>query len=139
MDSEVPNFAAKQQAGKRYKTTGSSLFNTESGDASINLNVDVGDDDEDEVQVLLRPMGTDKAKDLKKKGPRSPGSSSSMNDGALARLMVSEMALHNEHAMEIKEEERLAFLEMRMREVEFFEGWKPVSPHQLAMEKVMSE
>ncbi|GKD62541.1 hypothetical protein Tco_1300050, partial [Tanacetum coccineum] len=36
-------------SGKRYKTPGSSSFNTESGEASINLNVDVGDDEEDEV------------------------------------------------------------------------------------------
>ncbi|GKA38640.1 hypothetical protein Tco_0731191 [Tanacetum coccineum] len=32
----------------RYKTFGSSSFNIESGEASINMNVDVGDDDEDE-------------------------------------------------------------------------------------------
>ncbi|GJR93029.1 hypothetical protein Tco_0265203 [Tanacetum coccineum] len=54
-------------------------------DASINLNVDVGDDEEDEVQELRRPMRKDKVKGLKKKGPRSSGSSSSTNDEALAR------------------------------------------------------
>ncbi|GKD12192.1 hypothetical protein Tco_1196599 [Tanacetum coccineum] len=32
-----------------WETSGSSSFNTESGDASINLNVDAGDDDENEV------------------------------------------------------------------------------------------
>ncbi|GJY89563.1 hypothetical protein Tco_0504759 [Tanacetum coccineum] len=89
MDIEVPNFAAKHQASKRYKTSRSSSFNTE-----------------------------DKAKGLKKKGSRSSGSSSSRNDKALARSIVSELAMHNEHAIEIKEEEHLTFLEIKWREVE---------------------
>ncbi|GJW37236.1 hypothetical protein Tco_0060156 [Tanacetum coccineum] len=76
----------------------------ESGDASINMNVDVGDDEEDEVEELRRPMGRDKAKGLKKKELRSSGSSSSTNDEALARLMVSELAMHNERAIGIKKE-----------------------------------
>ncbi|GJT06466.1 hypothetical protein Tco_0840928 [Tanacetum coccineum] len=93
MDTEVSSFAAKQQvakqqAGNRYKTSGSSSFNTESEDASINLNVDVGDDEKYEVQELPRPMGRDKAKGLKKKGSRSSRSSSSMNDEAFAWLMT---------------------------------------------------
>nr|GEY07064.1 hypothetical protein [Tanacetum cinerariifolium] len=54
----------------------------EYGDASINLNVDVGDDRENEVQELRRPIGRDKSKGLKKKGPRSSGSPSSTNDEA---------------------------------------------------------
>ncbi|GJY04651.1 glutathione S-transferase T3-like protein [Tanacetum coccineum] len=49
MESEVPKFLSNPQASKRYKTSRSSSFNTESRDASINLNVDVGDDEEDEV------------------------------------------------------------------------------------------
>ncbi|GKD47796.1 hypothetical protein Tco_1276772 [Tanacetum coccineum] len=52
MGSEVPKFDGKKKDTKRYKTYGSSSFNTESGDASINLNVDVGDDEEDEVEEL---------------------------------------------------------------------------------------
>ncbi|GJZ29012.1 zinc finger BED domain-containing protein RICESLEEPER 2-like protein [Tanacetum coccineum] len=115
MDTKGPNFATKKQAAKRYKTSGSSSFNTEFGDASINLNVDVDDDKKDEVHELSRPMGRDKAKGLKKKGSRSSGSSSSMNDEALDRLMVFQMAMHNERAMEMKKEERLAFLEIRRR------------------------
>ncbi|GJR76277.1 glutathione S-transferase T3-like protein [Tanacetum coccineum] len=88
MQSEVPKFAAKSGEGsKRYKTSGSSSFNIESGEASINLNANVGDDEEDEVQEIRRPIGRDKAKDVaKKKGSRASGSSS-MNDEALARLM----------------------------------------------------
>nr|GEY23251.1 hypothetical protein [Tanacetum cinerariifolium] len=85
---------------------------------SINLNVDVGDDEEDEVQEIRRPIGKDKAKgSMKKKGQRASGSSST-NDDALARLMVSEMAMHNEHAIEMQREERKAFLEIKTREVE---------------------
>ncbi|GJZ93416.1 zinc finger BED domain-containing protein RICESLEEPER 2-like protein [Tanacetum coccineum] len=112
MQNEVPKFTAKSREGsKRYKTFGSSSFNTESVEASINLNANVGDDEEDEVQEIRRPIGKDNAKDVaKKKGSRASGSSS-MNDEALARLMVTEM--ENQ-----EKEERLAFLEIKMREVE---------------------
>nr|GEV13835.1 hypothetical protein [Tanacetum cinerariifolium] len=80
MDTEVPKFLSNPHASKRYKIYGSSSFNTESGDASINLNVDVRNDKEYEVHELRRPMGRDKAKGLKKRGPRSSGSSSNTND-----------------------------------------------------------
>ncbi|GKE63628.1 zinc finger BED domain-containing protein RICESLEEPER 2-like protein, partial [Tanacetum coccineum] len=92
MQSEVPKFVGKSAEGsKRYKTSGSSSFNIESGEASINLNVDVGDDEEDKVQEIRRPIGRDKVKyAAKKKGSRASGSLS-MNDEALARLMVSDM------------------------------------------------
>ncbi|GKD04206.1 isoleucine--tRNA ligase, cytoplasmic-like protein [Tanacetum coccineum] len=39
----------KPNAAKKSKTSGSSSFNTESGDPSFNLNVDAGDEDENEV------------------------------------------------------------------------------------------
>ncbi|GJR49487.1 hypothetical protein Tco_1400008 [Tanacetum coccineum] len=48
----------------------------------------------------------------------SSGSSSNMNDEALARLMVSELATHNERTMTMKKDERLAFLDIRRREVD---------------------
>ncbi|GKA84761.1 ALP1-like protein [Tanacetum coccineum] len=111
-DTEAPKFGAKKKNAKRSNTFRSSSFNTESGDASINFNVDAGDVDKDEVWELQRPIGRDKAKGSKKKGAGSSRSSSSMNDEALARLMVSELARHNERATEIKKEERLAFLEI---------------------------
>ncbi|GJY64534.1 monodehydroascorbate reductase [Tanacetum coccineum] len=85
-DQEVPRVLTNQNTTKRSKTYGSSSFNTESGDASIILNVDAGDDDEDDVQELQRPIGRDKAKGSKKKRAGSSGSSSSMNDEALARF-----------------------------------------------------
>ncbi|GJR85362.1 zinc finger BED domain-containing protein RICESLEEPER 2-like protein [Tanacetum coccineum] len=65
METEVPKFSAKSEEGsdKRYKTYGSSSFNTECVEVSINLNVDVGNDDGDEVKEIRRPIGRDKAKD----------------------------------------------------------------------------
>ncbi|GJX35894.1 hypothetical protein Tco_0247451 [Tanacetum coccineum] len=62
---------------------------------------------------------------LRKKGPRSSGSSSSMNDEALARLMVFELAMHNERAIRMKKEECLAFMEIKKRELNFMnERWQ---------------
>nr|GEX13018.1 hypothetical protein [Tanacetum cinerariifolium] len=79
---------------KKHKSSGSSSFNTESGDASINLNINVGDNDEDEVQVIRRTMGRDKARAVKKnKGSKASGSLT-MNDDELTRLMVTEMTTH---------------------------------------------
>ncbi|GJX71340.1 hypothetical protein Tco_0308511 [Tanacetum coccineum] len=76
---------------KRHKSSGSSSFNTESEDASINLNTNIGENDEDEVQEIRRPGGKDKAKVAgKNKGSKTSGSST-MNDDAFARLMVTEM------------------------------------------------
>ncbi|GJU84876.1 hypothetical protein Tco_1292422 [Tanacetum coccineum] len=67
---------------------------------------------------LLGDFKRDKAKDAaKKKGLRASGSLS-MNDEALVRLMVSEMASQNERAIEIRKEERLSFLEIKRKEVE---------------------
>ncbi|GJX63381.1 retrovirus-related pol polyprotein from transposon TNT 1-94 [Tanacetum coccineum] len=85
MDSEVLNFLTDRKIDKRYKTSDSISFNTESRDSSVNLNVDAKGDEEDEVQeVAPRPIGRDKAKKLKKKGVGSSGTSSTMNDEALA-------------------------------------------------------
>ncbi|GJZ33907.1 hypothetical protein Tco_0579343 [Tanacetum coccineum] len=120
---EVPRFGATKNDAKRSKVFRSSLFNRESGDASINLNVDTGDDDEDDVHELPRPIGRDKDKGLKKKGVGSSGSSSSMNDEALARLMVSELATQTESAMAMKKEECAAFLEIKRKDVTCRE-WK---------------
>ncbi|GJR21331.1 hypothetical protein Tco_0969858 [Tanacetum coccineum] len=94
----------EKKDAKRSNTSGFSSFYTKSGDASINLNVNAGDDDEDEVHELQRPISRDKAKGSKKKGTGSSGTSSSMNDEALARLTVSELAMHNERAMSMMKE-----------------------------------
>ncbi|GJY04652.1 hypothetical protein Tco_0370592 [Tanacetum coccineum] len=44
-----------------------------------------------------------------------------MNDEAFAKLMVSELAMHNERAIGMKKEERLAFMEIKRMEVECHE------------------
>ncbi|GJX83656.1 hypothetical protein Tco_0333137 [Tanacetum coccineum] len=106
-------------------------------DASINMNVDVGDDEEDEVQELRRPMGRDKAKGLKEKGSRSSGSSSSMNDETLAGLMVSEMAMHNERVIEMKKKEHSAFLEIIRREMECLERELTMQEYQQRQKNIM--
>ncbi|GJY78481.1 hypothetical protein Tco_0484282 [Tanacetum coccineum] len=72
-------------SSKRHKSYGSSSFNAESGDPSINLNNTV--DDENDVQEIRRREGRDKAKNKESKA----SGSSTMNDDALARLMVTEM------------------------------------------------
>ncbi|GJR45580.1 hypothetical protein Tco_1313683 [Tanacetum coccineum] len=96
-------------SSKRHKLSGSSSFNTEFGDASINLNTTVVD--EDEVQEIRRPGGRDKARAAaKNKGSEASGSST-MNDNALARLMVNEMS-----SAEVQQRE--AFMELKRREVE---------------------
>ncbi|GJZ22472.1 glutathione S-transferase T3-like protein [Tanacetum coccineum] len=96
-------------SSKMHKSSGSSSFNAKSGDASINLNNTV--DDEDDMQEIRRPKGRDKAKDTaKNKGSKASGSST-MNDDALARLMVTEMT-----AKEVAQREK--FMELKRREVE---------------------
>ncbi|GKC04222.1 hypothetical protein Tco_0995832 [Tanacetum coccineum] len=70
------------------------------------------------VPFKLRHCWRDKAKgSTKEKGPRSLGSSST-NDEALARLMVSELAMQNKRAIEMQKEEHKAFLEIKRKEVE---------------------
>ncbi|GJY48351.1 hypothetical protein Tco_0438307 [Tanacetum coccineum] len=101
-----PNFnQGSQGSSKRHKSSGSSSFNAESGDANINLNNIV--DDEDDVQEIRRPEGKDKEKN---KGSKASGSST-MNDDALARLMVTEMT-----AAKVAQLEK--FIELKKREVE---------------------
>nr|GEV48011.1 hypothetical protein [Tanacetum cinerariifolium] len=86
----------------------------ESRDASINLNTNVADKDEDEVQKIRRPGGRDKARAAgKNKGSKMSGSPT-MNDDALYRLMVTEMTTH-------EKEQRETFLEIKRREVECHE------------------
>ncbi|GKA98606.1 putative reverse transcriptase domain-containing protein [Tanacetum coccineum] len=95
-EQELKIFATESEGGsKRHKSSGSSSFNIESGDASINLNTNAGDNDEDEVQEIRRLEGRDKA--------RAAGK----NKG----LMVTEMTTQ-------EKEECLAFIEIKMREVE---------------------
>ncbi|GJZ35751.1 hypothetical protein Tco_0581568 [Tanacetum coccineum] len=99
-------------SSKRHKSSGSSSFNTKSRDASINLNNIVAGDDE--VQEIRQPVGRDKARAAaKNKGSKTSGSST-MNDDALAMLVVNEMTT-------AEVEQREAFIEVKMREVECHE------------------
>ncbi|GJY71479.1 glutathione S-transferase T3-like protein [Tanacetum coccineum] len=109
----IPNFNIGSEGGsKRHKSIGSRSFNTESGEASINLNTNVDENDEDEVQEIQRPEGRDKARAVARKNKGSKSSaSSSVNEDELARLMLIEMGAQ-------EKEERLMFLEIKRREVE---------------------
>ncbi|GJX17945.1 gamma-glutamyltranspeptidase 1 [Tanacetum coccineum] len=110
----LPKFSTGSGGSKRHKSSGSSSFNTESREASINLNTNVGDNDEDEVQEVQRLEGRDKARAVRKKKGSKASGSSNVNEDALARLMVTEMTTQ-------EKTERLAFLEIKMREVEYRE------------------
>ncbi|GJW23636.1 glutathione S-transferase T3-like protein [Tanacetum coccineum] len=107
----VSNFDTESGGSIRHKSSGSSSFNTESGEASIDLNTNVGDNNKDEVQEIRRLGGRDKARAAgKNKGSKALGSSS-VNEDALARLMVIEMTAQ-------EKEQREKILEIKMREVE---------------------
>ncbi|GJT38790.1 retrovirus-related pol polyprotein from transposon TNT 1-94 [Tanacetum coccineum] len=105
----------------KSKTSGSSSFNTESGDASFNLNVDAGDEDENKVQEIPRTMGKNKARGSKKKGVGASGSSVNINDEAFARLMVSELATQTASIIAMKKEECNVYMEIKMKEVDLRE------------------
>ncbi|GJX65710.1 glutathione S-transferase T3-like protein [Tanacetum coccineum] len=105
-----PNLNQGSQGSNKRKSSGSSSFNTESGDASINLNNIVADDD-DEVQEIRRPMGRDKAKAAAKNKGSKASASSTMNDDALTKLVVTEMT-----ATEVEQREK--FIELKRRVVE---------------------
>ncbi|GJV76864.1 glutathione S-transferase T3-like protein [Tanacetum coccineum] len=109
-DIAFPNLnQGSQGSSKRHKSSGSSLFNTESGDASINLNNTVVDDDE--VQEIRRPEDRDKARAAAKNKRSKESASSTMNDDALARLVVNELTT-------AEVEQRETFIELKRREVE---------------------
>nr|GEU38861.1 putative ribonuclease H protein At1g65750 family [Tanacetum cinerariifolium] len=94
-------------SSKKHESSGSSSFNTESEDASINLNSTVADDDE--VQEIRRPWGRDKAKAATTNKGSKASASSTMNDDALAKLVVNEMTT-------AEVEQREAFIELKRRE-----------------------
>nr|GEY43346.1 hypothetical protein [Tanacetum cinerariifolium] len=125
----LPKFSTGSGGSKRHKSSSSSSFNAESGEASINLNTNVDNNAKDDVLEVQRPEGGDKARAKKnesgeasinlntnvddnakddvlevqrpegrdkaraarkKKGLKESGSSS-VNEDALARMMVTEM------------------------------------------------
>nr|GEX13019.1 hypothetical protein [Tanacetum cinerariifolium] len=86
------------------------FLKTASMDASINLNTNAGYNDEDKVQEIRRTMGRDKAKAAGKNKGSKASRSSTMNDDALARLMVTEMTAQEKEQCE-------AFLEIKKKEL----------------------
>nr|GEZ24539.1 hypothetical protein [Tanacetum cinerariifolium] len=93
---EVPMFMQETEddKNKRYKSSGSSSFNTkESGEGSINLNTTVGDEDEHKVEEVCRPkpIGRDQAKRKMKAG--STSSATSFDVEALAKMMASDYVI----------------------------------------------
>ncbi|GJR25734.1 hypothetical protein Tco_1101966, partial [Tanacetum coccineum] len=79
---------AKRQTFKRFKSSGSTLFNTsKSADGGLNLNQMVGDEEE-EVVLEVRPMGRDKAKKKASKASILSTSSATGNDEALTRPAI---------------------------------------------------
>ncbi|GJW73534.1 zinc finger BED domain-containing protein RICESLEEPER 2-like protein [Tanacetum coccineum] len=125
---ELPNFEAhRQKKNKRYKSSGSSSFNTsQSTKGSLNMNMQCGDDKENDVQEVQRPMGRDTTKN---KWAASSASTTSGNDETLARLMVIKYAnlnnpynvkkTQNWEALEIRKNvSKLKEQELRMREYE---------------------
>ncbi|GJS26463.1 hypothetical protein Tco_0487083 [Tanacetum coccineum] len=83
----ILDFEAKsQEKNNRYKSSGSSSFNTtQSTEGCFNLNREAGHDEGDEVQEVQQPMGRDRAK---KKGAASSASSTSGNEEALEDEML---------------------------------------------------
>nr|GEV52856.1 hypothetical protein [Tanacetum cinerariifolium] len=109
---ELPRFSTGSGGSKRHKSSSFSSFNTESGEASINLNTNVGDNNEDEVQKIRRPEGRDKARATWKKNKESKlTGSSTLNEDEMARV-------DGNWDDNSGEEEHLEFLEIKMRDVE---------------------
>ncbi|GKA48810.1 hypothetical protein Tco_0741768 [Tanacetum coccineum] len=94
----------------------SSSFNmSQSRVGSFNLNTHTGDDEEEDVQEVQRPMARDKAKN---KTETSSTSSTSGNKDALAKLMVNVYVYLTQPYKERKLNNVEAFLEIRRRELE---------------------
>nr|GEV83609.1 hypothetical protein [Tanacetum cinerariifolium] len=129
----ISNFKTRSEGGsKRHKSTGSSSFNTESEEASINLNTNVDDNNEDEVQEIHRPRGRDKARAAARKNKGSKSSASSnINEDALAMLMVPEMTSQEKQG-------RLAFLDIKRREVKYHEQEIEQSRHEVISPAIRS-
>ncbi|GJW14091.1 hypothetical protein Tco_0018224 [Tanacetum coccineum] len=84
----------EEKMNKRYKSSGSSSFNMrESGEGSINLNITVGDK-EDEVEEVRRPrpMGKDQAK-RKMKAGSAASSTTAFGVESLAKMMANEYVM----------------------------------------------
>nr|GEW75222.1 hypothetical protein [Tanacetum cinerariifolium] len=104
---ELPRFEEKRhEKFKRYKL----------GEDSFNLNVEAGDDEEEEVHDVRLPMYRDKAK---KKVVASSIPLTSFQLRVTKRwLMVTGYASQTESFISMKKEDRVAFLEINKMEME---------------------
>ncbi|GKA74342.1 RNA-directed DNA polymerase, eukaryota [Tanacetum coccineum] len=117
---EVSLFMQEKEEGKnkRYKSSGSSSFNTkESGEGSINLNTTIGDEEENKVEEVRRPrpMGRDQAKRKMKAG--SASSASSFDVEALAKMMANEYVMASDSYNIQKNQEMSELLKIKKQEL----------------------
>ncbi|GJU32749.1 CDPK-related kinase 3 [Tanacetum coccineum] len=117
---ELTRFEEKRHENfKRYKSSGSSSFNTlQSGEDLFNLNVEAGEEEEEEVKDVRRPMDMDRAK---KKAVASSIPSTSFaadSDETLASSMVTGYASQTDSFMSMKKEDHVAFLEINRMDIE---------------------
>nr|GEY52285.1 hypothetical protein [Tanacetum cinerariifolium] len=107
---------------KRYKSSGSSSFNTkDSREGSINLNTTVETEDENEMEEVQevrrpKPMGRDQAKRKMKGG--SASSTSSFDVRELAKKMASEYVMASDSYTTQKNQEMSELLKIKNRELE---------------------
>ncbi|GJR25180.1 RNA-directed DNA polymerase, eukaryota [Tanacetum coccineum] len=117
---EVPLFMKERNDGKnkRYKLSGSSLFNTkESGEESINLNTTVGDEAENEVEEVRRPKPMDRDQAKRKMKAGSASSASSFDVEALAKMMANEYVMANDPYNIQKNQEMSELLKIKKQEL----------------------
>ena len=117
---EVLNFEEmKHEKSKRYRSSGSSSFNTlQSVHGGFNWNTQAGDGEEEEVYQNRHRMGMDRAKAQKKKGAASSASSGVFKEEALVRLLVNEYISASEPYNGKRTHNIEAFLEIKRRELE---------------------
>ncbi|GKE39770.1 hypothetical protein Tco_1463175, partial [Tanacetum coccineum] len=118
---EVPLFMQEREEkkNKRYKSSGSSSFNTrESGEGSINLNTTIGDE-EDEVEKVRRPrlMGRDQAK-KKAKVRSAAGSVNAFDVESLANMMANKYVMASDLYNVQKSQEMSELLRIKNKELE---------------------
>nr|GEX81618.1 hypothetical protein [Tanacetum cinerariifolium] len=104
---------------KRYKSCGSSSFNTrESGEGSINLNTTV-EDEEDELEEVRRPrpIDCDQAK-RKAKAASSADSTNAFDVELLAKMMATEYVMVSDPYNVQKSQEMLELLRTKNKELE---------------------
>ncbi|GKA40222.1 hypothetical protein Tco_0732815 [Tanacetum coccineum] len=110
---------SEEKKNKRYKSSGSSSYNTrDSGEGSINLNTTVGDE-EDEVEKVCQPrlMGRDQAK-KKAKVRSAAGSVNAFDVESLANMMANKYVMTSNPYNVQKSQGMLELLRIKSKELE---------------------